>query len=165
MALLGYGVVEGDGSRHRALAYGALSTPARMPLPERLLRLHQGVRELIEGHRPDVVAVEELFFGRNVTTAFTVGQARGVVLLAAAQAGIPLAEYTPMQVKQAVTGWGRADKAQVQQMVARLLGLGQVPKPDDVADALAVALTCLCSHPFSQRLEALAARQQTAERR
>jgi len=165
MALLGYGVVEGDGSRHRALAYGALTTPAQMPLPERLLRLHQGVRELIEGHRPEVIAVEELFFGRNVTTAFTVGQARGVVLLAAAQAGIPVAEYTPMQVKQAVTGWGRADKAQVQQMVARLLGLGEVPRPDDVADALAVALTCLCSLPFSQRLEALAARQQTAERR
>ncbi len=157
-ALMGYGVAEGEHGRHRAVEYGKLETPAGMPAQERLLRLYEGVLNLIHSHRPDVVAVEELFFGRNVTTAIHVGQARGVVLLAVAQAGLALAEYTPMQVKQAVTGWGRADKAQVQQMVKVLLNLREVPRPDDVADALAVALTCLQSRPLEERIGGLSGR-------
>lgn len=151
-ALMGYGVAEGEQGRNRAIDYGKLETPAGMPAPERLLRLYEGVINLIHTHRPDVLAVEELFFGRNVTTAIFVGQARGVVLLAAAQAGLPVAEYTPMQVKQSVTGWGRADKAQVQQMVRVRLNLRETPRPDDVADALAVALTCLDSRPLEERI-------------
>lgn len=151
-ALMGYGVIEGAHGRHRAVAYGKLETPAGLPAPRRLLHLYEGVQGLIRAHGPDVLAVEELFFGRNVTTAICVGQARGVVLLAAAQAGLPVAEYTPMQVKLAVTGWGRADKAQVQQMVRVRLNLREVPRPDDVADALAVALTCVDAWPLEERI-------------
>lgn len=154
-ALMGYGVAEGAGGRQRAVAYGKLETPAGMPAPARLLRLYEGVTRLIHAHRPDLLAVEELFFGRNVTTAIHVGQARGVVLLAAAQAGLPVAEYTPVQVKNAVTGNGRADKVQVQQMVKVRLHLPEVPQPDDVADALAIALTCLDAWPLEDRIRRL----------
>jgi crossover junction endodeoxyribonuclease RuvC len=151
-ALMGYGVVEFAGSKEKAVAYGALSTPAEMLPEKRLQSLYRGVVDLMLEHKPDAVAVEELFFGRNVTTAIHVGQARGVVLLAAADNGVPIREFTPMQVKMAVTGYGRADKAQVQQMVKMLLGLAQTPKPDDVADALAVAIAALHGSNLAQRL-------------
>lgn len=151
-ALMGYGVVEAQGSRLRAVEYGSITTESGLPMEQRLLHLHRRIAALVAEFAPDLVAVEELFFGRNVTTALTVGQARGVVLLAAAEAGLQVAEYTPMQVKLAVAGWGRADKAQVQHMVKTLLGLPAPPRPDDVADALAVALTCAQSWPLQQRL-------------
>jgi len=149
-ATTGFGVVRVD-DEPICVAYGVIETPSRTPMPERLLRLFIGVDELIERHRPDVVAVEELFFARNVTTALAVGQARGVVLLAAARHGVVVAEYTPAEVKQAVVGYGRADKAQVQEMVRLALGLDTIPRPDDAADALAVALCHVQTAPFLAR--------------
>jgi len=152
---MGYGIVEFAGSREKAVTFGALTTPADMLPEKRLQHLYRGVVELMLTYKPEVLAVEELFFGRNVTTAIHVGQARGVVLLAAADNGIPVREFTPMQVKMAVTGYGRADKPQVQAMVKTLLGLPQVPKPDDVADALAVAIAALHGSNLSTRLGGL----------
>jgi crossover junction endodeoxyribonuclease RuvC len=139
-ARMGYGIVERTGSRLRMVDAGTLETPAEMPLPERLLRIHEGLVDLVELHHPDVVAVERLFFSRNAQTAFAVGQARGVVLLAAAQAGVPVSEATPNEVKTAVAGYGAADKQQVGRMVAVVLGLARAPTPDDTADALAVGI-------------------------
>lgn len=141
LARMGYGVVDVVGSRLECVTYGCIETSAQTPLSQRLEIIYRKLTELFEEHRPDVTAVEELFLGRNTTTAFTVGQARGVALLASALSQTSLVEYTPMQVKQAVTGYGRADKAQIQQMVRILLGLSHIPKPDDAADALAVAIT------------------------
>jgi crossover junction endodeoxyribonuclease RuvC len=141
-AMTGYGLVERTGSRLRAIDYGCLETPSTMELPQRLLLIQQGIAELIETHRPDLVAVERLFFNKNVQTAFAVGQARGVVLLTAAQFGLAVHEYGPHEVKMAVTGYGRAEKAQVQRMVQTVLGLAVLPRPDDAADALAIAI-CL----------------------
>lgn len=154
-ALMGYGVVEGEGSREWAVAYGALRTTSDMLAEKRLQALYRGVVDLILEFKPEALAVEELFFGRNVTTAIHVGQARGVVLLAAADNGIPIREFTPMQVKMAVTGYGRADKAQVQAMVKTLLGLRETPKPDDVADALAVGIAALHGANLASRLGGL----------
>lgn len=147
-ATMGWGVVRQEGSRLRYVQHGAITTPSTWEMPRRLGRLFDGVTQLVEGYRPDTVAVEELFFNTNVTTAITVGQARGVALLAAYRAGIELAEYTPLQVKQAVTSYGRADKRQVQEMVRALLNLREIPRPDDAADGLAIAIT----HAFSSRL-------------
>ncbi|HEY3365835.1 MAG TPA: crossover junction endodeoxyribonuclease RuvC [Symbiobacteriaceae bacterium] len=154
-AIMGYGVVEGAGSRERAVAYGALVTKSDMLTEVRLQKLYRGVVDLLLEFKPEALAVEELFFGRNVTTAIYVGQARGVVLLAAADNGIPIREFTPMQVKMAVTGYGRADKAQVQAMVKTLLSLAETPKPDDVADALAVAIAALHGSNLASRLGGL----------
>lgn len=140
LAITGYGVVEGERDVLRPLAYAAIRTPAREPLAQRLLHLYREMTAVLAEYRPAVLAVERLFFGRNVTTAMNVGQARGVVLLCAAQHGVPVVEYTPAQVKQALTGYGAAPKAQVQYMVRALLNLDDVPRPDDVADALAVAV-------------------------
>ena len=153
-ATTGYGVVEGQGDRYRAVAYGCVETAAEIPLPGRLLEIHRRVSELAQAYRPDVLAVEELFFNRNVRTALAVGQARGVVLLAAAQAGLPVAEYTPPEVKQAVVGYGGAEKRQVQEMVKLMLGLEDIPRPDDAADALAVAICCAQSRRMEERLAA-----------
>jgi crossover junction endodeoxyribonuclease RuvC len=139
-AIMGYGLIEKKGNRLFPLSYSCWRTPAHTPMPERLLMLYNELQALIKEHQPQQIAVEELFFNRNTTTALSVGQARGVVLLAAAQAGIPAFEYTPLQVKQAVVGYGKADKKQVQQMVRALLGLHEIPKPDDTADALAIAI-------------------------
>jgi len=139
-AITGYGLVRGEGEALVLVEYGTVTTPAGEPLAARLVMLYRGLLELITQHRPDAVAVEELFFAQNTRTALAVGQARGVVLLAAANAGLPVHEYTPLQVKQALTGYGRAAKAQVQQMVRWLLHLEQSPQPDDAADALAVAI-------------------------
>ena len=139
-AATGYGVVEREGSKLRAIDYGCVETLSSEALPARLLEIHQAVTELILTHRPALVGVERLFFNRNVMTAFAVGQARGVVLLAAAEHGLPVFEYGPHEVKMAVTGYGRADKAQVQRMVQIVLNMPVLPRPDDAADALAVAI-------------------------
>jgi crossover junction endodeoxyribonuclease RuvC len=139
-AALGYGIVERTGGRLRAVDYGCVTTSPDVPLPDRLLHIHALVTELIETHHPDLVAVERLFFSRNAQSAFGVGQARGVVLLAAAQAGIPVREATPNEVKIGVTGYGNADKGQVGRMVTVILQLPDVPTPDDTADALATAI-------------------------
>ncbi|MHB8397509.1 MAG: crossover junction endodeoxyribonuclease RuvC [Candidatus Limnocylindrales bacterium] len=139
-AALGYGVVERIGDRLRAVDDGCISTSPHDPLPIRLLDIHRAVRDLIETHRPSLIAVERLFFGRNAQTALGVGHARGVVLLAAAEAEVPVREATPSEVKNAVAGHGAADKEQVGRMVALLLGLAAVPTSDDAADALAVAI-------------------------
>ena len=139
-AITGYGVVDYSGNRFKVLDYGVIRTDAASLFPLRLLSLHREMGELMMRHKPDVMAVEELFFNTNVTTGIKVGHARGVILLSAAIGGIPVFEYTPMQVKLAVVGYGNAKKPQVQQMVKILLGLEAIPKPDDAADALAVAI-------------------------
>ena len=138
-AALGYGIVERSGGRLREVDHGCLTTSADSSLPERLLAIHALVDELIGLHEPDVVGVERLFFSRNVQTALGVGQARGVVLLAAAQHGIEVREATPSEVKSAVAGYGAADKEQVARMVQLVLGMSERPRPDDAADALAIA--------------------------
>jgi crossover junction endodeoxyribonuclease RuvC len=139
-ASLGYGIVERLGSGLRMVDVGCFETSPSQSLPARLLAIHGLLDELLALHRPDLVAVERLFFSRNAQTAFAVGQARGVVLLAAAQAEVPVREATPSEVKIAVTGYGRADKEQVGRMVATCLSLPEPPRPDDAADALAVAI-------------------------
>jgi crossover junction endodeoxyribonuclease RuvC len=151
-AIMGYGLIEKNGNKLRALDYACWRTAAPVPLAERLLRLYNCLEELLTYNHPDEVAVEELFFNQNTTTAMSIGQARGVVLLAAAQKGIPVHEYTPLQVKQAVAGYGKADKKQVQQMVKALLGLREIPKPDDTADALAVAICHAHSNPLLRKM-------------
>ena len=152
-ASTGFGVVCSEGSRMRALAAGVIETNAGVALERRLADIHTGVGELIEGHAVDQLAIEELYFGANVRTAFAVGQARGVVLLAAGQRGVPSRSYTPQQVKAAVCGSGRADKGQVGRMVARLLGLAAVPSPDHAADALAVAVCAVNRAPLARAVE------------
>lgn len=136
----GYGVVAQRSGRVIALDGGVIETAAGLPLERRLAAIHARVVELIDEHAPAAVAIEDLYFGANARSALAVGQARGVVLLAAGQRGLPCASYTPQQVKSAVCGSGRADKAQVQQMVQRLLALAELPRPDHAADALAVAI-------------------------
>lgn len=140
-ALMGWGVVEAEGSRMRLINYGCIETKAGVPMPQRLRALQLGIRDVIDIYHPDDVAFEELFFSHNVTTALMVGAARGAAIISAAEYTQNLYEYTPMQIKQAVTGSGRADKKQVQQMVKLLLKLDQIPKPDDAADAIACAIT------------------------
>src|ERR687890_2340482 len=139
-ATMGWGVIRQEGNRLRYLQHGAIITPPDWEMPRRLGRLFDGVTELVRGYRPETIAVEELFFNTNVTTAITVGQARGVALLAAYMAGIEVAGYTPLQVKQAVTSYGRAEKRQVQELVRSLLNLREIPRPDDAADGLAIAI-------------------------
>ena len=146
-ATMGWGVIRQEGSRLRYVQHGAITTPSDWEMPRRLGRLFDGVTELVRGYRPETVAVEELFFNTNVTTAVTVGQARGVALLAAYRAGMEVSEYTPLQVKQAITSYGRAEKRQVQELVRSLLNLREIPRPDDAADGLAIAIT----HAFSSR--------------
>lgn len=151
-AILGWGVVDTAAGQLALVAVGTLTTPAGMAQPERLCLLYDGLRELIARYRPDSAAIEELFFGKNVNTALSVGQARGVALLALAQAGLPVAEYKPLAVKQAVAGYGGADKKQMQEMVRLTLGLAAPPRPDDAADALAVAICHAYTGPTLQRL-------------
>lgn len=153
-AALGYGLVERTGSRLRAVDYGAFHTSADLPLPERLQAIHGFLAELIELHRPALVGVERVFHSRNVQTALAVGHARGVVLLAAAQAGIPVREATPNEVKIAVTGYGAADKEQVKRMVGVILGLPEPPDQDDAGDALAVAIWTAHRERAGERLNA-----------
>lgn len=154
-ATTGYGLVREslDGSLS-LVDYGAILTPADLPMPQRLLELHHQLREILLLHRPASGAVEKLFFHRNVTTAISVGQGRGVALLALAESGLPVAEYTPLQVKQAVAGYGGADKNQVQQMMRALLSLDHIPTPDDAADALAIAICHLHSSKVAALMDA-----------
>ncbi|MDQ5851561.1 MAG: crossover junction endodeoxyribonuclease RuvC [Chloroflexota bacterium] len=140
-ATMGWGMVEDDGSGGLQLVdYGAFTTPKELPLGQRQQMLYTGLSDLIARYRPDTAGVEELFFSKNVTTAIAVSHARGIVLLALANAGVPVEEYRPMAVKQAVTGYGHADKPQIQEMVRLQLGLDRIPRPDDAADALAIAI-------------------------
>lgn len=141
LALLGWGVVEANGGRLKLLDYGVVETRAGTPQAQRLRAIQLGVRDIINIYKPDDIAFEELFFARNVTTALSVGAARGAAIIAAAEYTENLYEYTPMQIKQAVTGWGKADKHQVQQMVKLLLNMKEIPKPDDAADGIAAAIT------------------------
>lgn len=150
-ATTGYGIVDADDGEFTAVTYGVIKTPAKMPMPQRLQIIHQELQQLLEEYKPDTVGIEEVFFGRNVTTAITVGQARGVLLLTLANAGLPIGEYSPPKIKDAVTGYGKADKAQVQLMVRNLLDLEETPRPDDAADGLAVAIT----HYHYQRFASL----------
>jgi crossover junction endodeoxyribonuclease RuvC len=155
-ALLGFGLIEegDDGAGPRALDYGVVATEPGTAMPDRLAALYDRLVELLAIHRPDVMAIEQLFFARNVTTAIAVGQARGVVLLAAAKAGVEVVEYSPSEVKHAVVGYGKAEKGQMQEMVRLILGLVETPRPDDAADALAVALCHLQTAPFLARASA-----------
>ena len=151
-AIMGWGVVEEVGGTPRLVDYGAIKTPKELAQPERLLLLYYELQKLLRAHQPTAAAIEELFFGKNVNTAISVGQARGIALLALVQAGIPVHEYKPMAVKQAVAGYGGADKKQMQEMVRLTLGLDKIPRPDDAADALAVAICHAYSAPLLQRL-------------
>lgn len=139
-AIVGYGVIQAGGGRYSPVEYGAVTTPAGADFGQRLVEIYQGMEELLARLEPQAAAVEKLYFTNNKTTGIGVAEARGVILLALAQHGVPLYEYTPMQVKQAVTGYGKALKPQVQEMTRRLLRLEKVPKPDDTADALALAI-------------------------
>jgi crossover junction endodeoxyribonuclease RuvC len=140
IAIVGFGFIDKIGSKLVPVQYGSIQTEAHKDPAIRLKEVYDATKQLIDKYKPDSMAIEKLFFNRNVTTAFTVGQARGVMILAGVQAGLPIAEYTPLQVKQAVVGYGKAEKHQVQEMVKIFLKLSAVPKPDDVADALAVAI-------------------------
>ena len=139
-AIVGWGVIDYVGSHFKVVAYGSIQTPAGERLEKRLNTIYEDLSGIIDKFKPDALAVEELFFNTNITTGIKVAQARGVILLCAEQKGVESFEYTPLQVKQSVTGYGRADKKQVQRMVTSLLNLESTPKPDDVADALAVAI-------------------------
>ncbi len=140
LAIVGFGLIEADAGRTQLLQYGTVTTPAGLPLSDRLVQLERDTEELLAQLRPDAIAIEEMFFSNNITTGIAVAHARGILLCTAAKSGIPLYEYTPMQVKQAVVGYGLAEKRQVMDMVKRLLKLRSVPRPDDAADALAIAL-------------------------
>ena len=150
-ALMGWGVVEANGSQMKLLGYGCIETKAGTPMQHRLRTLQLGIRDLTLMYRPDEVAFEELFFAQNVTTALMVGAARGAAIIAAAEYTENLYEYTPMQIKQAITGYGKADKKQIQMMVKMLLNMQELPKPDDAADAIACAIThCQAGHARMQ---------------
>lgn len=149
-AITGYGIVKYEGNKFSVIDYGAITTKPSMTLPKRLLHLNERLEDIIRECRPDAIAVEELFFNKNIKTALSVGHGRGVALLAAAKSGSKVFEYTPLQVKQAVVGYGRAQKSQMQQMVKAILNLPKIPKPDDVADALAVAIC----HGHSYKMQA-----------
>jgi crossover junction endodeoxyribonuclease RuvC len=147
-ATTGYGIVKKEGDRARAVSFGAIVTRPEDSSADRLMVIYNELGRLIDLYRPEVLVAERLFFAKNVTTAFSVGRTVGVVQLLAAQRGLPTVEYTPMEVKQAVVGYGGADKKQVQYMVQQILGLSEPPKPDDAADALAV---CIC-HAHSDKM-------------
>jgi crossover junction endodeoxyribonuclease RuvC len=151
----GYGCVESDGTRHTLVRCGAITAAARLPFPDRLLKIYEELRTLLTDCRPDGVAVESLFHAVNARSALQLGHARGVALLAASQTGVPIAEYSPAEVKRAVVGYGRAEKPQVAQMIRLLLGLAEAPQPLDVSDALAVAI-CHLHHCGQQALVAAA---------
>lgn len=149
IAIMGYGVLEVNGNRYKVLENGVVTTSSKTKTPERLKILYDNLNDIIKQYKPDEFAIEELFFNQNVKTAITVGHARGVQVLCAQVNNLPIYEYTPLQIKQAITGFGRANKKQMQEAVTTLLNLSEIPKPDDAADALAVSLT----HAFSQRFK------------
>lgn len=149
-ATTGYGLVlELSDGNLQVVEFGIISTPKNVSAPARLVQLYERLNEILTRYQPETCAVEKLFFQRNISTAIAVGQARGVVILALAQAGLEIGEYTPNEVKQAVTGYGSADKKQVQEMVRMLLSLDKIPKPDDAADALAIAITHLNTRRYT----------------
>jgi crossover junction endodeoxyribonuclease RuvC len=152
----GYGCVATDGSRHRIIVCGTISTSPLGSFAHKLLEIHNRLTSLFIEHRPDCVAIESVFFAVNVKSALKLGHARGVAMLAAVQAGLPIVEYTPTQIKRAVVGYGRAEKPQIQQMVKLILGLAELPAPHDAADALAVAI-CHAHHPGARPLPGRAA--------
>lgn len=139
--ILGFGVIDITGSKLTVVDAGVITTPAHTPLDERLEEIFDGLTGIVADTNPDVMSIEKLFFARNVTTAISVAHARGVAMLVGRKAKIPIAEYTPLQIKQTITGYGKADKKQMQEMVRLQLGLKEIPKPDDAADALAAAIT------------------------
>ena len=147
----GWGVIENNGSKIKILNYGCIETSPKKEAPERLTEIYEQIIKIIKDYSPDCLSIEELFFNTNAKTAFVVGQARGVILLAASQKNLSISIYTPLQVKIALTGYGRADKNQIGQMVKILLSLKTIPKPDDSADALAIAIT----HAFSNKINKL----------
>lgn len=149
IAIVGFGVVENIKEKNRCIDYGVINTSKDLSVPERLMLISKGLESLIDKYKPDAIAVEELFFNTNVKTAITVAHARGVILLTAMNKCCSLYEYTPLQIKQGLTGYGRADKMQIQQMVKVLLKLDKIPRPDDAADALAVALCHSQTKAFS----------------
>jgi len=159
-AIMGYGLVEGgvsasgdvDRDDLTLIEYGVFRTPANAPLSERLPLLYNGISELIKEYKPTAMSIEQLFFNKNVRTALSVGHARGVAILAAAHSSLTVSEYTPLQIKQAVVGYGRATKEQVQSMVKILLHMDHIPQPDDAADALAVAICHINSHVYQERI-------------
>ena len=150
-ATVGYGVIEADGMHFRTVDYGAVTTPANTPFDIRLEMIYDGICELCDRYKPDAASVEELFFNTNITTGIAVGHSRGVILLALRKSGVDFYEYTPLQVKQSVVGYGRAEKKQVMIMTKTLLGLERMPRPDDAADALALAV-CHAQSAKSQLL-------------
>ncbi|GIQ70144.1 crossover junction endodeoxyribonuclease RuvC [Xylanibacillus composti] len=152
IAIVGFGIVDKKGHQLVPVQYGSIQTEAGTDTAERLKSIYETLLELIDRYQPDAVGIEKLFFNRNVTTAITVGQARGVIMLAAVQKGLTIGEYTPLQVKQAIVGYGQAEKRQVQEMVRMFLRLQAVPKPDDVADALAVAICHAHSFTLNEKL-------------
>ena len=139
-ATIGFGLIEGERGQYKMVTYGAITTSAGLPLSKRLYQIDRNMEELIGQLKPDAISIEELFFNTNITTGIAVAHGRGIILLSGYQAGLQIYEYTPLQVKQAVVGYGRADKKQVMDMVRRILSLQAVPKPDDAADAVAIAL-------------------------
>ncbi|MCL2111892.1 MAG: crossover junction endodeoxyribonuclease RuvC [Clostridiales bacterium] len=151
-AILGWGVVDYRGSRHRLAGYGVIETRKDEAQPQRLKQVYSGLAQIIEQYRPDVCAVEELFFNSNQKTAIKVGEARGAAIVACANAGLGVYEYTPLQIKQALTGYGRAEKHQVQEMVRQILGLERAPRPDDAADAVAAAICHANSSGYIERV-------------
>lgn len=158
IAIVGFGFIDKKGSRLVPVQYGSVQTEAHTDPSLRLKEIYDALQKLIDKYKPDAVAVEKLFFNRNVTTAFSVGQARGIILLAAVQHGLQIGEYTPLQVKQSVVGYGKAEKHQVQEMVRMLLNLSIVPKPDDVADALAVAICHAHSSALNDKINEVSKR-------
>lgn len=153
IAITGYGLLEQNGNRIKPLKYGVIRTSSDLMTAERLMTIHQKITDLVKEYKPEVMVVEELFFNKNTRTALTVGQARGVIMLVSAEQRIKFAEYTPLQVKMAVVGYGRAEKRQVQEMVRVLLGLKEIPKPDDAADALAIAICHAHSWRYSSQIK------------
>ncbi len=152
-AITGFGVLEYEGNHFKLIESGSIQTKAGIPLPTRIAKIYDDMNGLIEKYKPDAIAIEELFFNRNTTTAIGVAQGRGAVLIAAAKTSTPIYEYTPLQVKQGVTGYGRADKKQVQMMVKTVLGLEKVPKLDDTTDAIAIGICHAHSHRFAKPIQ------------
>ena len=150
VATIGFGLVRAERNRNQLLRYGVITTPPGIPLSNRLLQISNDMEELIHAFHPDEMAVEELFFTKNITTGIAVAHGRGVILLAAEKLGVPVFEYTPMQVKQAVVGYGKAEKRQVMELTRNILGLRKIPRPDDAADALALAVCH--AHSASSRM-------------
>lgn len=142
IATTGYGIIQKHKSQLTYQKHNTIETKPNIPFPKRLLVIHKELKKIVSKHKPDIVAVEKLYFYKNVKTALQVGEARGVIILTVMQQKMPLYEYTPLQIKQAITGYGKAEKHQIQQMVKTLLKLKRIPKPDDAADALAIAICC-----------------------